>query len=100
MTNLTLLNGGARSGHDKEDEELNALHNDELIHMPSNGHAVSFHLEEAGREDLNNDTRGAMRPAVADGGEAYMEWKQEVEVAYRVEESPVFGLCILLGFQV
>ena len=28
------------------------------------------------------------------------EWKEEVEVAYRVNESPPLTLCLLLGFQV
>lgn len=28
------------------------------------------------------------------------DWEEEVEVTYRVDESPPFGFCILLGFQV
>lgn len=28
------------------------------------------------------------------------DWEDEVEVTYRVDESPPFGFCILLGFQV
>jgi hypothetical protein len=28
------------------------------------------------------------------------DWLEEVEVTYRVDESPPFGFCVLLGFQV
>lgn len=28
------------------------------------------------------------------------EWKEEVEVTYKVDETPPFGLCLLLAFQV
>lgn len=28
------------------------------------------------------------------------DWKEEVEAAYRVDETPPFGLCLLLAFQV
>lgn len=53
-------------------------------------------------KQLNNDLQEEVVVVQMDepspGGNG--EWKEEVEVAYRVDETPPFGLCILLAFQV
>lgn len=57
-----------------------------------------IHLDEL--KQLSDDLPEAVRveePSVISGDD---DWKEEVEVAYRVDETPPFGLCLLLAFQV
>ena len=46
-----------------------------------------------------NGTAGGREGAPLVGREEG-EWKQEVQVAYMVDETPTFAICLLLGFQV
>src|SRR5206468_540270 len=39
------------------------------------------------------------QPALSPTSLEEEEWKQEVDVTYRVDEAPAFAVCVLLGFQ-